>query len=63
MTTIVTKFEKSGYHCLPMGMFASGGIFQANLEKIIGGLEGVKIYIGDILLLIKDVFPKHKYHL
>ena len=59
MTTIVTEFGKFRYNRLPMGMCASGGILQAKLGKLISDIEGVKTYIGDILVLSKDSFDKH----
>ena len=63
MTTIVTEFYKFRYNCLPMGMCALGGIFQAKVDKILGDVEGVKTYIDYILVLIKDSFENHIYQL
>ena len=54
MTAIVTEFGKFGYNHLPMGMCASGEIFQAKVDEIIGYIEGVKEDIDDILILSKD---------
>ena len=59
MLTIVTKFERFRYNCLPMGMCASGDIFQAKVDKIVGAIEGVKTYINYILASIKDCFGNH----
>ena len=59
MTTVVTEFGKFRYNCLPMGMCASGYIFQAKVEKILSDIEGVKAYINDILVLRKDCFINH----
>ena len=56
MTTIVTEFRKFRYNRLPMGMCASGDIFQAKLDELLGDIEGVKKYIDDILVLSKDSF-------
>ena len=53
-TMIVTKFGKFNYNRLPMGMCASGDIFQSKVDEQISDIEGVKIYIDDILVLIKD---------
>ena len=39
-----------------MGMCALGDIFQSRVEKIIVDIEGVKMYINDILVLRKDSF-------
>ena len=38
--TIVTKFGKFGYNCIPMEMCASGDTFQAKVDKLIGVNEG-----------------------
>ena len=54
MTTIVTKFGKLRYNRLPMGMCALENMFQAKVDELIGYIEGVKIYIDDILVLSKD---------
>ena len=59
MTTIVTEFGKLRYNCLPMGICASGDIFQAKVDKLLIDIEGVKIYIDDILILRKDIFENH----
>ena len=42
-----------------MGMCASGDIFQAKVDKLIGDIEGVKTHIGDIIILRKYCFGKH----
>ena len=59
ITIIVTKFRKFRYNRLPMGMCASGNIFQAKVDDLLGNIEGVKNYIDDILVLRKDSFEKH----
>ena len=43
-----------------MGMLASGDIFQAKVDKLLSDIEGVKTYIDNVLVLIKDIFSKHK---
>ena len=40
-------------------MCASGEIFQAKVDKLLGDIEGVKTYINDILVLSKDFFRNH----
>ena len=42
-----------------MGMCASGDIFKDKVDKIIGNVKEVKIYIDDILVLSKESFSKH----
>ena len=59
MMTIVTEFGKFRYNRLPMGMYASGDIFQANVDELLGDIEDIKTYIDDILVLSKDSFEKH----
>ena len=59
MTTIVTEFGKFRYNRLPMGMCASGDIFQAKVDELLSDIEGVKTYINNILVLGKDSFEKH----
>ena len=59
MTAIVTEFGRLGYTFLPIGMCASGGIFQAKVDEILGDIKGVKTCINDILVLSKDRFEKH----
>ena len=56
MTTIVTEFGKFKYIRLPMGMCASGYIFQAKLDKLHGDTEDVKTYINNIIVLSKECF-------
>ena len=56
MTKIVTEFGEFKYNRLPMSMFASRYIFQAKVDELIGDIESVKTYIGDILVLGKDSF-------
>ena len=51
MTTIVTGFGNFIYNRLHMDMCASGDIFQAKVDELIGDIEGVKTHIDDILVL------------
>ena len=46
-----------------MGMCPLGYIFQAKVDKLLSDIEGVKTYIGDILVLSKDQFRNHIEHL
>ena len=59
MKMIVTEFGKFRYNRLPMGMCTLVYIFQAKVDKLLGDIEGVKTYIDDILVLIKDCFRNH----
>ena len=40
-------------------MCASVNIFQDKVNNLLGDIEGVKKYIDDILVLIKDCVTKH----
>ena len=42
-----------------MGMCNSGDIFQSKVEDLLGDIEGIKTYIGDIIVLSKDIFENH----
>ena len=59
METIVTEFGKFRYNRIPMGMCASGDIFQSKVDELISDIEGVKTYIDDIIVLRKDCFGNH----
>ena len=62
-TTIFTKFVKFRYNPLPIGVCALGDILQAKVDQILGDTKGVRIYIGDIIFMIKDCFINHIGHL
>ena len=57
LTTIVTIFGKFRYNMVPMVMCDSSDIFQANVDDIIGDIQGVKPFINNILVLGKGIFP------
>ena len=59
MKIIVTEFGKFRYNHLPMGMCASGYMFQAKVDELLGDIESVKTYSDGIIFLIKDRFEKH----
>ena len=42
-----------------MGMCASGDIFQAKVDELLGDIEGLNTYINDIIVLGKDSFEKY----
>ena len=42
-----------------MGMCASGDILQAKVDKLLGDIKGVKVYIDAILVLRKEIFSNH----
>ena len=59
MTMIVTSFVKFEYNRLPMGMCASGYIFQDKLDDLLIYIKGVKTFVGDVLVLIKERLCMH----
>ena len=46
-----------------MGMCASGNIFQDMLDRLLGDIEDVEIYINYILVLSKESFKNQIEHL
>ena len=46
-----------------MGMCALVDNLQAKVDKLLGDIEGVKTYIGDVLVLKTYCFKKHIEHL
>ena len=60
MPAIVNKSRKFKYNLLPMGMCALVDIFQVKVDKLLGDIEGIKTYIDDILVLIKENLSKQK---
>ena len=56
---LLNEFGKIRYTCLPMGMVISGDIFQAKVYDLIGDIEGVHMYIDDILCIGKGTIQEH----
>ena len=48
--TIITEFGKFIYNRLPMAICASGDIFQDKEDKLLGDIEGIKMYIDNIIV-------------
>ena len=40
-------------------MCESGDIFHDKVDKILSDIEGVKMHTNDILIISKEIFPKH----
>ena len=55
-----TEFGSFRFNRLPMGMYDLVDILQAKVYKLLGDIEGVKIYINGILILSRDCFKNHK---
>ena len=63
MIMIVAEFGRFRYNCLPVGMRTFVNTFQEKLDEIIGYIEGVKTYIDDIEVLLKERLSKRKYQI
>ena len=59
MTKIVNEFGTFRYNRLPMGVCASGDIFPAKADRILGNIKDVKTYNNDILFLRNERFSNH----
>ena len=57
--TTVLPWGKFAYQRLPMGYQGSPDIFQYAMQTMFGDIEGVIIYIDDILLITKGTFDEH----
>ncbi len=57
--TIVLPWEKYRYRRLPMGVAGSPDIFQAYMSSLMVGLEFVRIYLDDSVVIIKIDFQDH----
>lgn len=59
LCTIVLPFGKFEYQRLPMGLCNSPDIFQEKMSDLMRGLEFVRAYIDDLLVLTKGNFDEH----
>ena len=59
LCTIVLPWGKYEYLRLPMGAASSADIFQEKMSELMCGLEFVRVYIDDLLLLTTDNFEDH----
>ena len=59
LLTIITPFGKYKYKKLPMGLKIAADVFQREMSKLMDGIEGVLIYIDDLLLITKGTFEEH----
>ena len=50
---------KYKYQQLPMGLCNSPDIFQEKMSSLMAGLEFVRAYIDDLLIISKDTFEDH----
>ena len=59
LCTIVLPFGKYEYQRLPMGLCNSPDIFQEKMSDLMAGLEFVRTYIDDLLVITKGDFSDH----
>ena len=57
--TIVLPWGKYEYQRLPMGLSNSPDIFQDKMSTLMAGLEFVRTYIDDLLVITKSTFEDH----
>ena len=59
LCTIVLPFGKFEYQRIPMGLCNSPDIFQEKMNELFEGLDYVRAYIDDLLILSKGTYEDH----
>ena len=59
LLTIITPFGKYRYKKFPMGLKIAADVFQREMTRIMGGIDGVLIYIDDLLIITNGTFKEH----
>ena len=59
LCTIVFPWGKYEYQKLPMGLCNSPDIFQERMSSLMQGLEYVRTYIDDLLVITKGSYEDH----
>ena len=59
LCTIVLPFGKFEYQRIPMGLCNSPDIFQEKMSNLMQGLDYVRTYIDDLLVLTKGTYEDH----
>ena len=59
LCTIVLPWSKCKYEKLPMGLCNSADIFQEKMNELFAGLEYVRAYINNLLIINKGSFKDH----
>jgi len=59
LCTLVFPWGKYEMQCLPMGLSNSPDIFQEKMSELMYGLENVRAYIDDLLVISKGTFTEH----
>ena len=63
LCTIITPWDKYQYLQLPMGVNVSPDIFQEKMSDLMAGLEFVRTYLDDLLIISNSTFEDHLYQL
>ena len=59
LCTVVLPWGKYEYLKLPMGLCNSSDIFQEKMNELMEGLEFVRAYLDDLLIVTKGSFQDH----
>ena len=59
LCTLIFPWGKYEMQALPMGLCNSPDIFQEKMSELMQGLEFVRTYIDDLLILTKGTFEEH----
>ena len=59
LCTIILPWGKYEYQKLPMGLCNSPDIFQEKMNEFFNGLEYVRTYIGDLVIICNKSFEDH----
>ena len=59
LCTIITPWGKYQYLRLPMGVNVSPDIFQEKTSDLMAGLEFVRTYLDDLLIISNSTFEDH----
>ena len=54
-TTFLTPFGRYRFKCLPMGVNIAPEIYQRKMYELLDGLEGVLIYMDDVIVYGKSL--------
>ena len=57
--TIITPFRKFAYTRLPMGLSCAPDIFQREISCLMQGMEFVRTYLDDLLVLSTKSYDDH----
>jgi Reverse transcriptase (RNA-dependent DNA polymerase) len=59
LCTIVLPFRKYEYQRLPMELCNSPDIFQEKMSELMAGLDFIRAYIDDLLVITKGSYIEH----